>query len=101
MRLDRDDPYGDGRMYDMEYADHDEDRAWYAAIARAAGGPVVELGCGLGLVAIVAAGLGARRCLATDLVAELLELGVPGVHLYAMNRAASIQAIYDNLGLRR
>ncbi|MEZ5204660.1 MAG: methylenetetrahydrofolate reductase [Acidimicrobiales bacterium] len=38
---------------------------------------------------------------ATDLVAELLELGVPGVHLYAMNRAASIQAIYDNLGLRR
>jgi methylenetetrahydrofolate reductase (NADPH) len=38
---------------------------------------------------------------ATNLIAELLELGVPGVHIYAMNRATSIQEIYDNLGLRR
>ncbi len=38
---------------------------------------------------------------AVDLVAELLDLGVPGVHLYALNRAASIQEIYDRLGLRR
>jgi len=38
---------------------------------------------------------------ATDLVAELVELGVPGIHLYALNRAASIQEIYANLGLRR
>ncbi|MBX3313343.1 MAG: methylenetetrahydrofolate reductase [Actinobacteria bacterium] len=37
---------------------------------------------------------------ATDLVAELLELGVPGVHLYAMNKAQSIQEIYDRLDLR-
>ena len=37
---------------------------------------------------------------ATDLVAELLELGVPGIHLYAMNRAQSITEIYGNLGLR-
>ncbi len=37
---------------------------------------------------------------ATGLVADLLEIGVPGVHLYAMNRAASIQEIYDALGLR-
>ena len=36
---------------------------------------------------------------ATELVGELLEFGVPGVHLYAMNRAESIQAIYKNLGL--
>jgi methylenetetrahydrofolate reductase (NADPH) len=36
---------------------------------------------------------------ASDLVAELLELGVPGVHLYALNRAQSIQEIYANLGL--
>jgi methylenetetrahydrofolate reductase (NADPH) len=35
---------------------------------------------------------------ATELVAELLELGVPGIHLYALNRAESIQEIYDNLG---
>jgi methylenetetrahydrofolate reductase (NADPH) len=38
---------------------------------------------------------------ATDLVAELLEIGVPGIHLYALNRAQSITEIYDNLGLRR
>lgn len=38
---------------------------------------------------------------AADLVAELLDLDVPGVHLYALNRAASIQEIYDRLGLRR
>ena len=37
---------------------------------------------------------------ATDLVAELLELGVPGVHLYAMNKAQSIQEIYERLDLR-
>lgn len=36
---------------------------------------------------------------ATDLVSELLDLDVPGVHLYAMNRAQSIQEIYDNLDL--
>lgn len=37
---------------------------------------------------------------ATELVSELLDLGVPGIHLYAMNRAASIREIYANLGLR-
>jgi methylenetetrahydrofolate reductase (NADPH) len=36
---------------------------------------------------------------ATDLVAELLDHGVPGVHLYAMNRATSIKEIYGKLGL--
>ncbi|MCU1499198.1 MAG: metF [Acidimicrobiales bacterium] len=46
---------------------------------------------------------GTRRLgveVASSLVAELLEIGVPGVHLYALNRANSIQEIYDNLGLR-
>lgn len=42
--------------------------------------------------------LGAQ--VAGELVAQLLDIGVPGVHLYAMNRAQSIQEIYDNLGLR-
>ncbi|MCB0972567.1 MAG: methylenetetrahydrofolate reductase [Acidimicrobiales bacterium] len=35
---------------------------------------------------------------ATQLAADLLELGVPGIHLYAMNRATSIREIYANLG---
>ncbi|QXC60381.1 methylenetetrahydrofolate reductase [Aquihabitans sp. G128] len=38
---------------------------------------------------------------ATGLVADLLELGVPGVHLYALNRANSIEEIYAGLGLKR
>ncbi|CAN5763021.1 methylenetetrahydrofolate reductase [NAD(P)H] [soil metagenome] len=37
---------------------------------------------------------------ATGLVTDLLEIGVPGIHLYALNRPNSIQEIYDNLGLR-
>jgi methylenetetrahydrofolate reductase (NADPH) len=38
---------------------------------------------------------------ATKLIEQLLEIGVPGIHLYAMNRAQSIQEIFENLGLRR
>ncbi|MFN8018223.1 MAG: methylenetetrahydrofolate reductase [Acidimicrobiales bacterium] len=37
---------------------------------------------------------------ATDLIGKLLELDVPGVHIYAMNRATSIEEIYANLGKR-
>lgn len=36
--------------------------------------------------------------MASRLVAELLDMGAPGVHLYAMNRATSIREIYANLG---
>ena len=38
---------------------------------------------------------------ATELVEELLDIGVPGIHLYAMNRAERIQEIYAHLGLAR
>jgi methylenetetrahydrofolate reductase (NADPH) len=38
---------------------------------------------------------------ATELTADLLEMEVPGVHLYAMNRASSIESIFDKLGLDR
>ena len=37
---------------------------------------------------------------ATDLVASLLELGVPGIHLYVFFRAQAITEIYDNLGIK-
>ena len=36
---------------------------------------------------------------AVGLVEQLLALDVPGIHLYAMNRAQSIQEIYEALGL--
>ena len=35
---------------------------------------------------------------ATDLVRELLDAGVPGVHLYSMNRSASVRRIYESVG---
>ncbi len=36
---------------------------------------------------------------ASEQVAALLDMGVPGVHLYAMNRAQSIREVYERLGL--
>lgn len=46
------DPYRDPVVYDLEYADHDEDRAYYAGLARRFGGPVLELGCGTGRLSV-------------------------------------------------
>jgi methylenetetrahydrofolate reductase (NADPH) len=37
---------------------------------------------------------------AVELSAQLLEQGVPGLHLYTMNRAASVREVTDRLGLR-
>jgi methylenetetrahydrofolate reductase (NADPH) len=37
---------------------------------------------------------------AVELSAALLEAGVPGLHLYTMNRAASVREVTDRLGLR-
>ncbi|MGI8936791.1 MAG: methylenetetrahydrofolate reductase [Iamia sp.] len=38
---------------------------------------------------------------ASEVGAALLEAGVPGLHLYTMNRAASVREVCANLGLRR
>jgi len=36
---------------------------------------------------------------ATEIAAQLLDAGLPGLHLYPMNRSESIRRLYDNLGL--
>jgi methylenetetrahydrofolate reductase (NADPH) len=36
---------------------------------------------------------------ATDLGRKLLDADVPGLHIYTLNRSASAQAVWSNLGL--
>ena len=55
-----DDPYRDPHLYDLEYADHDEDIAYYKAMAWQAEGPVLELGCGTGRLTLPMASVGAH-----------------------------------------
>jgi SAM-dependent methyltransferase len=54
------DPYADPALYDLEYADHKEDIAYYTRIAGQAVGPILELGCGTGRLTLPMAQAGAR-----------------------------------------
>ncbi|MGM0678114.1 MAG: methylenetetrahydrofolate reductase, partial [Pseudomonadota bacterium] len=36
----------------------------------------------------------------TDMCAQLLEAGAPGLHFYTMNQSGPIKAIWKNLGLK-
>jgi SAM-dependent methyltransferase len=54
------DPYADGALYDLEYADMTEDVDFYVQRASEAEGPVVELGCGTGRLTIPIARAGIR-----------------------------------------
>lgn len=67
-----DDPYADAGLYDLEYADHDEDVPYYQSIAWQASGPILELGCGTGRLAIPMAHAGAQ-VVGVDLAPAMLE----------------------------
>ncbi|MBW1876986.1 MAG: class I SAM-dependent methyltransferase, partial [Deltaproteobacteria bacterium] len=54
------DPYRSPLHYDLEYQDKTEDVAWYVGLARARGGPVLELGCGNGRITLEIARVGAE-----------------------------------------
>ena len=54
----RDDYALDAELYDIVYADYDEDIQFYVEEAKAAGGPCLELGCGSGRVLIPVAEAG-------------------------------------------
>ena len=52
-------PYDDwADIYDAVYADLDHDLAFYTGLAKSAGGPVLELGCGTGRVSLAIAAEG-------------------------------------------
>jgi SAM-dependent methyltransferase len=56
---DRGDPYAAvASFYDLEYGDYDADLTLYLELARRTGGPVLELGCGTGRVALALARAG-------------------------------------------
>lgn len=46
------DPYRDPVLYDLEYAGHNLDIGWYRQLVKGVGGPVLELGCGTGRIAL-------------------------------------------------
>lgn len=46
------DPYRDPVLYDLEYAGHIKDIAWYRSLVAGLGGPVLELGVGSGRIAL-------------------------------------------------
>lgn len=56
----QDDPYASASLYDLEYADHLEDIQHYVAIAKQAGGRVLELGCGTGRLTLPIARAGVQ-----------------------------------------
>src|SRR5262245_12593437 len=66
------------QSYDAEYAvirDPSGDRAFYADLAREAGGPVLELGCGTGRVLLPIAREGlVVACVGLDLSANMLDV---------------------------
>lgn len=61
-------------VYDAWVGDADADVAFYAELARAADGPVVELGVGTGRVAIAVARQTGKRVLGLDSSAAMLEV---------------------------
>lgn len=68
------DPYDQlAPFYDLGMQDFDEDVDLYAELARRADGPVLELGCGSGRVALALAQMG-RRVIGIDRSAAMLDL---------------------------
>ena len=56
----QDDPYANPTLYDLEYADHNEDIQYYVSLARNSGGRVLELGCGTGRLTLPIARAGVQ-----------------------------------------
>ncbi|NCG18064.1 MAG: methyltransferase domain-containing protein, partial [Rhodobacterales bacterium] len=68
----RNNPYDNAELYDLEYADHTEDLAWYTSLAKKFGGPILELGCGTGRLTLPIARTGAK-VIGVDLSQPMLD----------------------------
>lgn len=96
-----DDPYNEHVLYDLEYAEHDEDVPWYVDLARGAAGPVLELGCGTGRLTLPIARAGGR-ILGVDRAAAMLgglQAKVAFEPLEVRQRVRTIRADYLSLEL--
>jgi len=69
--------YADAALYDHLYRRRREDVRWYAALAKARGGPVLELGCGSGRVSLAIARQGVA-VVGVDLSRAMIERAEAG-----------------------
>lgn len=93
------DPYGDGTLYDLEYAEHDEDVDWYVMHARRADGPVLELGCGTGRLTlpIARSGVAVHGVDRAPRMLRVLEDKLAGEELSVRQRIRLIESDYRTL----
>lgn len=89
------DEYDDGVRYDAEYGDFEPNGPFYLALAKAAGGPVLEIACGTGAIAVPLAQAGVQIT-GIDIAPAMLEraraksAGLPATWIEADGRSFNL-----------
>ena len=89
----RDDHYRDPALYDLEYASQHEDVMFYLGVASDLGGPILELGCGNGRIALPLARAGHEI--------TGLDLCEPMLAAFRSRLAQEPAAVRDRVTIRR
>ncbi|GAC1384305.1 MAG: class I SAM-dependent methyltransferase [Herpetosiphon sp.] len=93
----------DAPLYDLVYADYDEDIAFYVAEARRAHGPCLELGCGTGriLVPVAQAGVDVTGLELSDPMVARAQKNVAALPPDIAARVSVVQGDMRNIALDR